>query len=70
MYENRMKPVEVVLRGGRIRENDEEVNLLRIYCKHICKCHYVPPRRPVQLLFANKTFQLVYICICVHTQCM
>jgi hypothetical protein len=37
IYENRsMKPVEIVLR----REGKKEgVNLTKIYCKHICKCH-------------------------------
>jgi hypothetical protein len=54
-YENRtMKPVEIVLRRGKreIRENDVGVNLIKVYCKHICKCHDVPS--PVQLLYANK----------------
>jgi hypothetical protein len=29
----------------------EKVNLIKIYCKHICKCHSVPP---VQLSYTNK----------------
>jgi hypothetical protein len=31
----------------------EGVNLIKVYCKHICKCHNVSP---VQLLHANKSF--------------
>jgi hypothetical protein len=35
MYENRiMKPAEIFLRERRM----ERVNLIKIYCKHICKC--------------------------------
>jgi hypothetical protein len=36
-----MKPVEIVLRrvGREIRKMMEEVNLIKIHCKHICKCH-------------------------------
>jgi hypothetical protein len=26
-----------------IKENDKEVNLTMIYCKHFCKCHNLPP---------------------------
>jgi hypothetical protein len=29
----------------------EGVNLIKIYCKHVCKYHMYPP---VQLLYANK----------------
>jgi hypothetical protein len=46
MYENgKMRSVETILRiGGRgIKEDDGGVNLTKIYCKHICKCHYVCP---------------------------
>jgi hypothetical protein len=45
MYENRkMKPDETVLmrEGGRIKEKDAD-NLIKIYYKHLCKCHNVPP---------------------------
>jgi hypothetical protein len=38
LYENRkMKPVEIVLRRGRLgkRENDGGINLTKIYSKHI-----------------------------------
>jgi hypothetical protein len=43
MYENRtVKPVEIVLRWGegwgRMMRG---VNLIKIHCKHICKCHNV-----------------------------
>jgi hypothetical protein len=36
-----MKPAEIVLRRGRggIKENDGGRNLMKIYCKHICKRH-------------------------------
>jgi hypothetical protein len=39
--ENRtMKPTEIFLRSGEVlRENDGGMNLINIYCKHICKCH-------------------------------
>jgi hypothetical protein len=47
--ENRVKPVEIVLRGGREgkRKNDGG-GKSKIYYKHICKYHNV------QLLYANK----------------
>jgi hypothetical protein len=35
MYENRIKPVEIVLRSGRIREMIEGVNLIRLHCMNI-----------------------------------
>jgi hypothetical protein len=41
-YENRtMKLVEIVLRrrGEGMRENDGRINIIKIHCKHICKCH-------------------------------
>jgi hypothetical protein len=43
IYENRrMKSIEIVLRRGRgTTNNDGGVNLIKIYCKHICKCHNV-----------------------------
>jgi hypothetical protein len=38
MYENgKMRPVEPTLR------REEGVNLAKIYCKPICKCHNVAP---------------------------
>jgi hypothetical protein len=46
MYENgKMRPVETVLRmgGEGIKKNDGGINLTKIYCKHFCKCHNVPP---------------------------
>jgi hypothetical protein len=43
MLENRaMKPSSVLRRlGGRMREKMEEVNLIKMYYKYICKCHNV-----------------------------
>jgi hypothetical protein len=39
---NNEKPVEIVLRKGEgMRESDGGVNLIKIYCKHICKYHNV-----------------------------
>jgi hypothetical protein len=36
--------VETVLRRERsMRENDGGVNLIKIHCKHTCKCHSNPP---------------------------
>jgi hypothetical protein len=44
MYENRtMKTVEIVLRRGGIWETDGGVNIIKIYCKHIRKCHSESP---------------------------
>jgi hypothetical protein len=46
MYENgKMRPVETVLRmgGEGIKKTDGGINLTKIYCKHFCKCHNVPP---------------------------
>jgi hypothetical protein len=46
MYENgTMGPVETLpgMGGGGIKENDGEVNLIKMYCKHFCKCHNVLP---------------------------
>jgi hypothetical protein len=46
MYENgKMWPVETILnRGGwGIRENDGVGEFNKIYYKHFCKCHSVPP---------------------------
>jgi hypothetical protein len=45
MYENTiMKPVEIVLRRRReMREKGRGVNLIKIYYKHICKCHNESP---------------------------
>jgi hypothetical protein len=34
-----------------MREKDEGMNLTKIYCKHLCKCHNVSP---IQILYANK----------------
>jgi hypothetical protein len=43
VYETRrMKPVQIVLRGGRGRGiMIERVNLTKIYCKHIYRYHSV-----------------------------
>jgi hypothetical protein len=30
-------------RGGEIKEKNGGGNLTKIYCKHVCKCHNVPP---------------------------
>jgi hypothetical protein len=38
-----MKPIEIVLRRGGRGIAMEGVNLIKIYGKHICKCHHVPP---------------------------
>jgi hypothetical protein len=39
-----MKPVEIVLRRGQgNRENDGKVNIIKINCKHISKCHNETP---------------------------
>jgi hypothetical protein len=49
MYKSRiMKPVEIVLgkAGREMRENDGGVNLIKLHCKHICKCHNEPPPPP------------------------
>jgi hypothetical protein len=46
VYENRiMKSVEIVLRRGEggMRDKDEGVNLIKVYCKHICKCDTESP---------------------------
>jgi hypothetical protein len=46
MYENgKMRPVETIPgMGGRgIKDDDGGVNLTKIYCKHFCTCHNVPP---------------------------
>jgi hypothetical protein len=53
IYGNRIvKSVEIVLRrhGEGMRENDGVVNLIKIYCKHLCKCHNVVP---CTALYAN-----------------
>jgi trehalose utilization protein len=41
VYENRtMKPIEDVLRrGGECKRMVEGMNLIKIHCKHICKCY-------------------------------
>jgi hypothetical protein len=47
MYENRTtKSTEIVLRRGEggERRNREEVNLIKIDCKHLCKYHNAPPK--------------------------
>jgi hypothetical protein len=38
VYENRTIKEE---EGRGMREKDGGVNLIKIYCKHICKCHNV-----------------------------
>jgi hypothetical protein len=46
MYEDRkMKPIEVVLRRGKgwWGWTMEQMKLIKIYCKHICKCHNISP---------------------------
>jgi hypothetical protein len=46
MYENgKMRPTETILRTGKggIKENDDGVNLTKIYRKYFCKCHNIPP---------------------------
>jgi hypothetical protein len=48
-----MKPVEIVYedREGRWRRTMEAVNLIKIYCKHKCKCHNV---YSLKLLYDNQ----------------
>jgi hypothetical protein len=60
MYENRtVKPVEIVLRsGGGMRDNDGGVNPIKIYFKHIYKCHNVSPLDNCHMLI--KMFKMVY----------
>jgi hypothetical protein len=49
MFENIiMKLAEIALRKGK---ENKRVNLIKIYCKHIGKCHNMPS---VQLLYDNK----------------
>jgi hypothetical protein len=45
IFENRTNSVEIVLRSGKERRGRrmEGVNLIKIYCKHIYKCHNVSP---------------------------
>jgi hypothetical protein len=46
MYGNgKMRLVDIILRRRRrrIKENDGEMNLTKIYCKHFCKCHIAHP---------------------------
>jgi hypothetical protein len=46
MYENgKVRPVETApgMRGRRIREKMEGVNLTMIHCKNLDKCHNVSP---------------------------
>jgi hypothetical protein len=50
-----MKPAEKnCTKKGReeMRENDGGGNLVKVYCRHICKCHNETP--PVQLIYTNK----------------
>jgi hypothetical protein len=67
MYETRtMKLVEIILRGraGKMRENDGGVNLIKIYCKNIYKCHNVsPPYNCYRLIknFLDDTFIYLFI---------
>jgi hypothetical protein len=54
LYENRtMNPVEIILERG-VRDNDGGVNLIKVPCKHIWKCHKPPP---MQLIYANKNIR-------------
>jgi hypothetical protein len=46
-----LKPVKVILRGGR-RRTMEGMNQTRVQYMHIWKCHNNPT--PVQLLYTNK----------------
>jgi hypothetical protein len=44
MYENgKVRSVETILRRGKRKETDGRVNPTKIYYKHFCKCHTVPP---------------------------
>jgi hypothetical protein len=45
MYGNgKIIPGTTILGRGRgIKENDGGMNLTKIYCKHFCKCHNIPP---------------------------
>jgi hypothetical protein len=55
MYEYRIiKAPEIVLRRRRkeMKKNDGGVNIIKIHCKHICKCHNVFPA--IQLIYGNK----------------
>jgi hypothetical protein len=48
MYENgKVRSVETIpgMRGGRIREKMEGVNLTVIYCNNFGKCYSVPPKQ-------------------------
>jgi hypothetical protein len=40
-----MRSVETIpgMGGGRVKENDEGVNLTKIYYKSFCECQNVPP---------------------------
>jgi hypothetical protein len=37
--------------GGKLREKDGGVSLIKVYCKYIWKCHN---ETPVQLIYADK----------------
>jgi hypothetical protein len=45
MYKNgKMRPIETILRmEERDKRMMERVNLTEINCKHLCKCHNIPP---------------------------
>jgi hypothetical protein len=49
IYENKkMKSVKIVLRRGEgIRENDGGVNLIKIYCKNVCKYRNAAPQTTI-----------------------
>jgi hypothetical protein len=51
VYKNRsMKPVEIVLRRGRKKRENDGGGKSKIYCKHICKYHIVPLRNYFMLI--------------------
>jgi hypothetical protein len=49
--ENRtMKPTKIVLSGERKKEG---VNLIKIYCQYVCKCHNISSMYNYYILIKN-----------------
>jgi hypothetical protein len=54
-----LKPVEIILRRGREKSDNNRMNLTGVHYMHIWKCHN---ETPIQLLHTNKKVQKDEVC--------
>jgi hypothetical protein len=57
-----MKPSEIILSRGCMKEKEGRVNLIKIYCKHLSKCHKYPlyNNNMLKIIKVQKVYEQVY----------